>query len=448
MLELIRLGSLLHYQRAAQMLACSSWIAAGIGSALAQAPTAIDLLVNHQAGMVFYGLEDDGFQVNGPAGAEYFYQARIRINGAPGQSISQVTLTQELPEAAIFKGIDAPAGTSCATTLIENDVIDASNQQILCALPSVTSDAFVDVRFRVTLPTVYAGWRALASVAAANNIDPEEGNSSELARTISTYDAADLSIVFTGPAAGSAIVEGVAFDYQLLVTNQAAPYGKNLLAGEQVIVRFEQPAGALFTNPPTGTGWQCRALADMRSMWECIYTITNTIAIDTALPMLRVPAATQNVGAITASATVSSTNANQQIVRDVNPDDNTATITLHSEADTFTNVTLSKTVQPVILDQQGGDQILTYTITPQWASGTAPPGTLRVTDLLPAGVDIDVNAVVEANRGAWDCADSTQGQLDCTFSAENSNYPSRGHAFAALSVPARVASSRVASGGR
>lgn len=447
MLKLLRLPTWLRTQRAARTLAYCSLIAADIGIAQAQVPTAIDLLVNHQAGMVFYGLEGDGSQVNGPAGAEYFYQARVRINGPSGLSINQVTLTQVLPEAAIFKGIDAPPGTSCATTLVDGAPINASNQQVLCVIANVTSDAFVDVNFRIILPTVHAGWRALASVAAANNTDPEEGNSSELARSISTYDATDLSLVFSSPAMGAVVIEGVAFDYQLRVTNQAAPYGKNLLAGEQAIVRFEQPDGTQFTNTPSGNGWQCRILVAEPSIWECGYTVTNTVPINTDLPLLSFPAVTQNLGAVTATANVSSTNANQQAVRDVNPGDNTASLTIHSEADTFTNVTLSKTAHPVILDQQGGEQALTYTITARWASGSASPGTLSVSDPLPTGVSIDVNAVVEANRGAaWDCAASTAVQLHCTFSEDSGNYPSRGHAFPALRVPALVASSRLESG--
>lgn len=412
-----------------------------MGSALAQAQTKHDLLVNHNVGMSFYGVEGDGNQANGPAGAEFFYLAKVKINGAAGQSVNDVTLTQILPEGALFQGIDTPEGTNCSPSLTLNEAITSANQTIECAIPSINSDAFTELKFRVILPTVSTGWLAIASATAANNTDPELGNSADLRRNISTFEAADLAVAFTGPAANATVTQGEAFNYELQVTNKAQPYGKELKAGEWVTVRFEQPDGVQFGNTPTGTGWTCTALTASTPIWECAYQVTNTISTNSNLPTLSVPATAQSLGTIAAVASVSHANAGKEAVRDVAPSDNTADISLQVQADTFTNVTLAKSVQPAVLDQQGGDQKVTYTITPRWASGTNNPGTVTVTDPMPEGVSLVPADVIAANGAPWNCAATTATELSCTFDASSNQYPSRGNAFPALRVPALVAGS-------
>lgn len=408
----------------------------GMGTAYAQA-TNYDLLVNHEAGFTYDGVEEGASNVNGPIGGEFTYRAKVRINGAGGRSVPNAQLKEVLPAGSIFNGADLPAGVTCQNLPGLGTEI-AANHEILCTIPQITSDAFVNVDFRVILPNQSAGWTARASVSAPNNTEPPSGlgNHENIARNITVYQAADLKVEFTAPAKANpftTVTEGSNINYAIQVTNKNGTYGKDLVAGEQVVVRFEQPAGVTFGNTsPGGAAWNC-SKSGTPAVWTCTYNVTATINKGSNLPSLTIPAGANTLGDVAAAVSVSSRSTTGNELRDVEPDDNIDQVSVKVVDDPSTNVTLAKGVTPTLIDEKiTTGQTVTYTITPRWASGTANPGDLTVTDQIPAGVTINT-----LNSNGWTCNPApinSGATLTCTFPEGHADYPVRGGNFPAITL--------------
>ncbi|MDR0261130.1 MAG: hypothetical protein LBI76_15125, partial [Comamonas sp.] len=74
--------------------------------------TAYDIFVNHDAFVAQTGAVTENGSVDGPAGGDFVYRAKVKLNGGRGE-VANVTLEQLLPAGAIFEGLVAPAGVSC-----------------------------------------------------------------------------------------------------------------------------------------------------------------------------------------------------------------------------------------------------------------------------------------------------------------------------------------------
>ena len=223
------------FQRVGWQLAAV--LAAGVIPAFAQAQTSFDILVNHQAFLAQSGDGDIKGSVDGPAGGEFIYRAKVKINDADG-TVNNVSLTQKLPAGAIFKGINQPVGVQCEEPLPKDGDIIVADQIIKCTIDQVTT-SFVDVDFRVVLPKQSTSWVAKASATAPDNTDPDteddEPNHSDIGRNITTYERAELAVDVVAQSLSSRpitdVTQGDKLHYVVQVSNTDSPYAFPLKEG-------------------------------------------------------------------------------------------------------------------------------------------------------------------------------------------------------------------------
>ncbi|GAB2812797.1 hypothetical protein GCM10027276_12020 [Comamonas piscis] len=391
------------------------------GVALAQT-TRYDIFVNHDAFVAQTGAVAENGSVDGPAGADFVYRAKVKLNGGKGE-VANVTLLQELPKDAIFQAIDAPAGVECAAPLPQKGEIIAADSALRCMLPLVTAADFVAVDFRVKLPTAAIAWSAKASASSPGNLDPdareEAPNHSQIERAITTYERADLAVQILAPIDGSSHTQGDKVDYQLQVRNTDSPYAFVLKAGEKAVVRFPQPEGTEFQGSPAGDDWACAKAEDASAnqpvpVWSCSYTVPagQTVSRNTDLPILSVPLLIKaSEGQVAGAASVSGETATGQLFLDADPDNNTDAVRIQVQPNVNLDMALTKDVSPKVLDKQASAPVpVTYTLNAKRVAGELAPQDVVVTDTLPAGVSF-----VSAEGTDWTCRDNAQ-VIRCAFS--------------------------------
>lgn len=193
----------------------------GLASHTAHAATTYDLLVNHDAFQTGGAAVSAGTDVvDAPAGGNFVYRTKSKINGSPGP-VSNAVLMQKLPNGAIFQGIEYPADVNCIGAPAAGEKI--SNEVISCTIPSLT-DAEVHIDFKVTLLGDNTGHQAKASITAPDNSDPIDNNSNDISRNVTTFERADLAVTFTGPANGSTHEQGDVVNYEIQVANTNSTY--------------------------------------------------------------------------------------------------------------------------------------------------------------------------------------------------------------------------------
>ncbi|QMV72181.1 DUF11 domain-containing protein [Comamonas piscis] len=399
------------------------------GVALAQS-TRYDIFVNHDAFVAQTGAVAENGSVDGPAGADFVYRAKVKLNGGTGE-VANVTLQQWLPAGAIFQAIAAPEGVSCAAPLPGAGDTIAANAPLACTIAKVTASDFVAVDFRVKLPSASTDWTAHASAASPDNLDPDAGdaepNHSRIARTITTYERADLAVQILAPIDGSSHTQGDKVDYQLQVRNTDSPYAFVLKAGEKAVVRFPQPEGTEFQGSPTGNGWVCAKAEDASAnqpvpVWSCSYTVPagQTVDRNRDLPLLSVPLLIKaSEGQVASAASVSGETATGQLFLDADPDNNTDAVRIQVQPNVNLDMALTKDVNPKVLDKQAtGPVPVTYTLSAKRVAGELVPQDIVVTDTLPAGVSF-----VSAEGSDWVCSNNAQ-VIRCQFTgAFTTNLP-------------------------
>ncbi len=378
---------------------------------------ALDLQVNHQ--VRYYG-NPTANPIDGPVGGAYTYRTESGVNDASG-SVNNATLTQDLPDHAIFQGIVAPAGVSCTGQPPVGQPIGTAI--ITCTFPTLAAGAPQVVDFNVILPEPASTSNpASASLTASGNVDGNPSNHDGISRNITTYLRADLAVDITGPANNSAQQQGTVVNYQLQVSNTNSPYAYPMLPGEKAVVRFPLPTGTSWQGSPTGSGWSCTAGLDSSatppvSVQTCEYTAPGGgIAKNTDLPLLTIPvtvnAASGNTDALV-SVTGQTTGGAPFV--DAYPDNNADQVRINFAPNTQLDMRLVKTVAPATLDQRGApSQSVVYTLAATRNSGgMLPSGTITITDTLPTGVAFDSVTAAAATDG-WACNAAGQ-DLTCTF---------------------------------
>ena len=419
---------MLHPYRTPALLAkmrCSAAVAlvSGLLPAIACAQsTRHDIFVNHDAFVAQTGAVAEHGSVDGPAGADFVYRAKVKLNGSSGE-VANVSLVQSLPAGAIFAGIVAPPGVSCAAPLPQPGDTIAANAPLTCSIPRVTATDFVEVDFRVKLPSAGTDWTAEASASSPDNLDPdandESPNHSRIERTITTYERADLSVHIVAPGDGSTHTQGDKVDYQLQVRNADSPYAFALKAGEKANVRFPQPEGTEFQGSPTGNGWVCTKAEDTSAgqpvpVWNCSYTVPagQSVPRNSDLPALSVPLLikTSN-GQVASVVAVAGETATGQLFLDADPDNNTDDVRIQVQPNVNLDMALTKAVNPTVIDKQAAGAVpVTYTLSAKRVAGELSPQDVVVTDTLPAGVSFE-----SASGTGWDCSHNAQ-VIRCQFS--------------------------------
>lgn len=398
-------------------------VASGLLPTLAAAQsTSYDIFVNHDAFVAQSGGVAESGSVDGPAGADFVYRAKIKLNGGKGE-VAHVNLLQQLPAGALFQEIVAPAGVHCAEPLPKaGDTIQAG-AALSCTLDLVTATDFVAVDFRVKLPSAGTDWTAYASASSPDNRDPDAGdaepNHSRIARTITTYERADLGVQILAPVDGSSHTQGDKVDYQIQVRNTDSPYAFALKAGEKAIVRFPQPEGTEFQGSPSGNGWVCDKAEDSSAnqavpVWSCSYTVPagQTVARNTDLPLLSVPLLVKtSEGQVASAVAVSGQTATGQLFLDADPDNNTDDVQIQVQPNLNLDMAVTKDVNPKVLDKQASGPVpVTYTLSAKRVAGELVPQDIVVTDTLPEGVSF-----VSAEGTGWDCRNNAQ-VITCQYS--------------------------------
>ncbi len=411
--------ALLAKMRGSMAVALVSGILPGV--ALAQS-TSYDIFVNHDAFVAQTGGVAESGSVDGPAGADFVYRAKVKLNGGKGE-VAHVNLLQQLPAGAIFQKIVAPAGVHCAEPLPKAGDTFQAGAALSCTLDLVTATDFVAVDFRVKLPSAGTDWTAYASASSPDNRDPDasdaEPNHSRIARTITTYERADLAVQILAPVDGSTHTQGDKVDYQIQVRNADSPYAFVLKAGEKAIVRFPQPEGTEFQGSPNGSGWVCAKAEDNSAnqpvpVWSCSYTVPagQTVARNTDLPLLSVPLLVKtSEGQVASAVAVSGQTATGQLFLDADPDNNTDDVQIQVQPNLNLDMALTKDVNPQVLDKQASGPVpVTYTLSAKRVAGELVPQDIVVTDTLPAGVSF-----VSAEGTGWDCSHDAQ-VISCQYS--------------------------------
>ncbi|WP_166656437.1 DUF11 domain-containing protein [Comamonas sp. JUb58] len=378
--------------------------------------------MNHDAFVAQTGAMAENGSVDGPAGADFVYRAKVKINGNRGE-VSNVTLQQELPKGAIFQAIEAPAGVSCAAPLPPVGEVITAGTVLSCTLALVTATDFVAVDFRVKLPSAATDWTAKASAFSPNNLDPDASeaapNHSRIERTITTFERADLAVEIVGPADGSTHTQGNKVDYQLQVRNTNSPYAFVLKAGEKANVRFPLPEGTEFQGDPSGKGWACTKAEDASSgkpvpVWSCSYTVAagQSVARNTDLPLLTIPLLLKTSGGdVSSVVSVSGETATGQLFLDADPDNNVDELRIQVEANLNLDMALTKSVSPQVVDKKAtGPVPVIYTLSAKRVAGDLAAENVVVTDTLPAGIRF-----VSATGTGWTCSNEAQ-LIRCTFS--------------------------------
>jgi len=380
--------------------------------------TAYDIFVNHDAFVAQTGVVTENGSVDGPAGADFVYRAKVKLNGGRGE-VANVTLEQQLPAGAIFEGIVAPTGVSCTGQLPKVDETIKANAPLTCQIAKVTASDFVEVDFRVKLPSAGTAWTAKASATGLNNKDPEATNHSEIARTITAYERADLAVQILSPAAGGSFTQGDKVDYQVQVRNSNSPYAFVLKEGEKAVVRFPQPEGTEFQGGPIGNGWVCKLGEDTSAgqpvpMWSCSYTVAagQSVARNQTLPTLSIPVLLKTGdGDVSSVVSVSGETATGQLFLDADPDNNVDDVRIQVQPNLNLDMALTKQVSPTVVDKKADQAVpVTYTLVAKRVAGELVPKDVVVTDTLPAGISF-----VSASGTGWTCNHNAQ-VIRCEFS--------------------------------
>lgn len=360
---------------------------------MAHAATHYDVLVNQD--LLLEQAAGNVAADNGPAGGEFIFQSKVKINGASG-TLYGVQLTETLPLGAIFQGIgNTSPGVACSNVPAVGTTITANNTTITCTLPSVTATDFTTVDFKVVLPSESTEWKAYATTEpAVDNTDPDSANNSNISRAATTYERADLAVEITSPANGSTVTQGDVVTYTVQASNANSTYAYPLKTGEKAIVRFAQPEGTTFTGTPEGAGWTCEQGSDTSTTpetpyYDCTYTVAEgqSYAKGDALPALGFQSVVDVTGEVPAQASIIGQSAAGVTFTEAAWDNNTTNIEITAEPNNDMDVVLTKTVTPIILDADAGADVpVTYTLKVNRVSGLLEPASITVTDTLPNGV--------------------------------------------------------------
>src|SRR5690554_4322543 len=420
-----------------------------MGASGAYAATNFDLMVNHDAFQVVADGEagDIGTGsavVDGPVGGTFIYRAKPKINGGTG-SVNGATLTQKLPAGAIFEGIEAPAGVTCTPALAAGAVI-STDDTLTCTLPTLTSEE-QHIDFKVILPTSGTDHKAFATITAGGNTDPNSTNDNNIERNITTYERADLAVVFTGPAAGSTHQQGDVVDYKIQVSNTNSEYAYPLKAGEKATVRFSLPVGTVFQGSPSSPedAWACITSEDDTAtppvpVYDCTYTApSGGVDTDTNLPLLTIPVVVEAAGGdATALVSVTGKTGGDVVFVDAYPDNNSDEVSINFAPNTQLDMKLVKTVSPTTVDSKSDEEEVTYTLkATRNSGGMMPELPIQIVDTLPANITFDGNVT----GSGWSCAAAGQ-VVTCDFTdtdaiQSNGDLPD-------LTFKAKVAASSVA----
>lgn len=395
-----------------------------LGLASAHAQDLPDILVNHDG--LINGVQD----TSGPAGGEFTYRAKVKLNAGP--DATGVTLEQTLPVGAYFRSISSsPADIRCTPTLSADTLITTANQKITCGVGNV-STAFKWVDFNVVLPTVGTTWTAITSAKLPDPYGLEDGdsglNNKDLKRNFTASKATDLGVQLSTDAAPSGVANGDSYNYLIDVTN----YGPaSLTADGYARVTFELPAGARLDGTITEGGWSCNPNSGplAAGVIECKYPnpTPGEYLAGVPLPTITVPVRAQMGGDIGAAVSVDGFLNPTTQMPDGRKTNNTASIIVRSVGADYTDVSLGKTVAPTLLDASAANNLVTYTLTVKREGGALPPENIVVTDTLPTGVSF--GAFAASNDPLWACTHNA-ALIRCTWAggaaytgAQNSSLP-------------------------
>jgi uncharacterized repeat protein (TIGR01451 family) len=409
----------------------AAWLAGpllGVLSVTAQAQDVPDILVNHDG--LITGTQDTA----GPAGGDFTYRAKVKLNAGP--DATGVTLTEVLPEGAIFQSFAYSAtGMSCLPALAAGTTITAANKTITCSIGDVTN-AFKWVDFNVVLPTVSSTWKAVASAALPapyGQIDGDGGtNNVNLERNFTASDATDFGVKVTTDAPAGGVNNGDLYNY----TVQVNSYGPSALpVGGYAQVTFEVPSGAPIQSMPTGTNWTCATspaggtfpLSTGVIVCQRTNPPTGSYGAGAPLDPIIVPVQSQMGGPIGAAVTVEGFQSAGVPMADGQKGNNTDSVIVTSVGADYTDVSLSKTASPTLLDSSNATNTVEYSLQVRRESGGLQPEDVFVTDTLPAGhTFVGFSA---SNDALWACG-YTAPTLSCSWNggvaytgANNSNFP-------------------------
>jgi len=299
-------------------------------------------------------------------------------------------------------------------------VLTAANKTFTCTVGGLAStDGFKWVDFNVILPTVGSTWTATASAALPAPYGTADGdggiNNVNLTRNFTTNDATDFGIELTSDAPVGGVNNGDTYNYTIDVSS----YGPSALpAGGFARVTFQVPSGAPVTGsgPIGGTGWTCSPAngpVAANGLITCDYPNppTGSYGAGVPLPSITVPVQSQMGGPIGAAVSVEGFDSTSTPWADGQKGNNTDSLIVQSTGADYTDVSLTKTASPSLLDASATSTV-TYTLQARRESGALQPEQIVVTDTLPAGVDFV--AFDGANSANWACAESG-GTITCQW---------------------------------
>lgn len=308
-------------------------------------------------------------------------------NGGPSEILNgtTMTLTDTLPNGMTYSGFSG-TGWSCS----------ASGQLVTCTNSDGLSTGGSSVLSIEVAVDAAAGGTLIntASVAVPSPDDPYSGNNIDITSATS-IGSADLEISkshtgsFVIPSTGSSTGT-----FTIAVTN-AGPNSAWASASDPITVTDTLPSGLTY-NSATGTGWSC---SNAGQTVTCTRTTPMTNGESSSISLVANITAGQSEGALTNTATVSSTTSDPD-TEDNAADDAVATVKQQ-------DISVTKTATTSVT--AGND--ITYTIVTKNENSSATEVTATNvfwTDILPAGVTYSSVTPGGSLVAADVCSDSGQ----------------------------------------
>lgn len=307
------------------------------------------------------------------AGESVTFTLKVR-NAGPSDAQPDVKVVDTLPAGMTFAGSsgvwDCTAAGQVVTCVLPGDAVLPAKQDA----PSLTITATVaaDLDPAVTKLTNSAK-------VSSGTTDPVPDNNRDTDDVLIGYQA-DLSITKSHPA--DTVRVGDPLTFTLQVANAGPSVARN------AVVTDTLPSSLAYVSSDGGTDWTCTFTAPTL---EC--AANADVAVGT-------PGAITVTTTVTAAAYPGVENIAKISSDTADPDDtnnsSTDRVTVPPKVDL--SITKSHTPEPLQVGQQG-----TYVLTVANSGATDDPGTLKVTDSLPAGLTF-----VSASGDGWTCSASGQ----------------------------------------
>jgi uncharacterized repeat protein (TIGR01451 family) len=319
------------------------------------------------------------------AGTDETYQIALTNNGP--SDAQAVTLNEATPANTTFTSLAAPAGWTCSTPPVGGTGV------VNCTVPTLSSGASAAFSMAVHVSPAAPDGSTLtntASVASSTN-DPDPANN---AVTIMTGVIARADLVLVKQAMADPVIAGTDETYQITLTNNGPSDAQSLLLTDTT------PAGTAFASLAAESGWSCLTPAPGDAGTASCTVNTLAAGASASFSMVVHVSPSQPDG-----STISNTASVSSMTTDLDPANNTATVTTGVIARADMRVTLSQASDLLIAGLQER-----YDLSVQ-NDGPSDAQNILLTDFLPSNTSfLSFN---QMSGPAFTCTTPSGGSINC-----------------------------------